>query len=96
MEQEKLERPQWMNDDLVKDIDARKLHFLEQLYKEGQGKNQKSIMSFALPMIKKAKQENLTFTTNEMNAAISAIKKYSSEEELKKIDSLLEKSTGKK
>ena len=49
-------------------------------------------MAFALPMLKKAKQENLTFTPQEMNAAIAAIRKHSSSDELKQIDKILEKS----
>ena len=42
-------------------------------------------------MLKRAKQENLTFTPQEMNAAIAAIRKHSSAEELSKIDKILEK-----
>lgn len=44
-----------------------------------------------MPMMKKAKQENLVFTPQEMSAAIAAIKKYSSADELKQIDKILEK-----
>lgn len=51
-------------------------------------------MAFALPMLKKAKQENLTFTPQEMNAAIAAIRKHSSRDELQQIDKILEKSRG--
>lgn len=84
-------RPAWMADPLVKDIPEKKLQFVEQLFAKGHGKSQKEIMAFALPMLKKAKAENLTFTPQEMNAAIAAIRKYSSKEELKQIDKILEK-----
>ncbi len=84
--------PAWMADPLVKDIPERKLRFLGQMFTEGHGKSQKEMMAFLMPMMKKAKQENLTFTPQEMNAAIAAIKKHSSEEELKQIDKILEKS----
>jgi len=83
--------PAWMSDPLVKDIPKKKLRFLEQMFAEGNGKSQKEMMAFLLPMIKKAKQENLSFTPQEMNAAIAAIKKHSSEEELKQINKILEK-----
>lgn len=89
MEQQK--QPAWMDDDLVKNIDKKKLDFLGKLFNEGHGKNQKDMMSYMMPMMKKAKQENLTFSPQEMNAAISAIKKHSTEEELKQIDKILEK-----
>lgn len=84
-------RPVWMDDELVKEIPTRKLVFLEEMFKEGHGKNQKEMLAFLIPMIKKAKQENLSFTPAEMNAAITAIKKHSTKEELAKINRLLDK-----
>ena len=88
-------RPAWMADPLVKDIPERKLQFVEQLFAKGQGKSQKEMMMFLMPMMKKAKQENLVFTPQEMQAAISAIKKYSTQEELEKINDILEKNLKK-
>lgn len=84
-------RPQWMSDPLVKEIPEKKLEFLEEMFAEGHGKSQKEMMAFLMPMMKKARAENLTFTPQEMNAAIAAIKKHSSEEELKQIDKILDK-----
>ena len=49
------------------------------------------MMAYLMPMMKRAKQENLAFTPQEMNAAITAIRKYSTQEELTQIDKLLEK-----
>lgn len=85
-------RPVWMSDPLVKDIPEKKLQFLEELFAKGHGKSQKELLAFAMPMMKKAKQENLTFTPQEMNAAIAAIRRHSSKEELSQIDKILEKS----
>ncbi len=85
------ERPKWMSDELVKDISPKKLDFLSQMFTQGQGKSQKEMMIFLMPMMKKAKQENLVFTPQEMQAAIAAIKKHSTQEELEKINELLEK-----
>ena len=48
-------------------------------------------MSLLMPLMKKAKQEGLTFTPQEMSSAIAAIRKYSSQEELRQIDNILEK-----
>lgn len=84
-------RPDWMSDDLVKDIPRKKLDFLQKLFQEGQGKSQKEMMAFLMPLLKKANQEDLKLTRQEMNAAISAIKKHSTEQELDKIDQLLQK-----
>lgn len=88
-------RPLWMEDELVKSISTKKLSFLEKMYRESQGKSKKDMMSFLMPMMKKAKEENLSFTPAEMNAAIAAIKKYSSAEEIAKMDQLLEKAAKK-
>ncbi len=89
------ERPAWMQDELVKNIPQKKLDFLGKMFAESQGKSQKELMTLLLPMLKMAKQENLTFSQQEMNAAISAIKKHSTSEELQQIERILEKGQGK-
>ena len=89
-------KPAWMQDDLVKDIPQNKLDFLGKMFAEGQGKSQKEMMALLLPMMKKARQEKLTFTQQEMNAAIAAIKKHSTEAELEQINKILEKSREKR
>lgn len=87
--------PAWMDDELVKNIPQKKLDFAAQLFQNGHGKSQKELMAFILPMMKRAKAENLTFTQNELNACIQAIKKHSTKEELNQIDSILQKSKAK-
>lgn len=84
-------RPTWMDDELVADISPKKLDFLQKMFQESHGKSQKEMMAFMMPMMKQAKQENLTFTPAEMNAAISAIKKNSTKEEVEKMDQILKK-----
>ncbi len=83
--------PTWMNDPLVKDIPKEKLAFLKEMFEGGKGKSQKEIMLYMMPMMKKAKQQNLTFNNAELNAAITAIKKHSTQEELNKINDILSK-----
>ena len=86
-----LNKPIWMNDPLVKDIPQAKLDLLGQLFAEGKGKNQKQMMSFIIPAMKKARAQKLTFTQQEINACIQAIKNHSTKEELDKIDAILQK-----
>lgn len=83
--------PEWMNDELVKDIPKEKLQFLGSIFTEFQGKSQKELMSQMMVVMRKAKEQNLTFNLTEMNSAIAAIKKYSSPEELEKINNILSK-----
>jgi hypothetical protein len=92
----KTNRPEWMNDKLVKNIDVKKLEFLEAMFSQVQGKSQKDLMTLVVPLMKKIKEENLSLTTQEMNAAINAIKKHSTEEEINKIDQILKKSADHK
>ena len=83
--------PLWMQDDLVKDIPGEKLDFLSGLFIRGHGKSQKEMMALLMTAMRKARQEHLTFTPQEMQAAITAIKKYSTESELRQIENILEK-----
>lgn len=86
--------PAWMEDELVQNIPKEKLDFLGRLFAEGHGKSQKEMMAFLMPMMARAKKENLSFSPQEMNAAIAAIRKYSTKEELSQIDKILSKSKG--
>lgn len=81
--------PAWMDDELVKDIPQKKLDFAAELFQNGRGKSQKEMMAFIMPMMKRAKAENLTFSQSELNACIQAIKKHSTEEELAQIDKIM-------
>ena len=84
-------KPAWMSDPLVKDIPKKKLDFLGQMFQQSQGKSQKELMASLIPMMNRARQENLSFTPQEMSAAIAAIRSNSNEEERKQIDNILEK-----
>jgi hypothetical protein len=48
-------------------------------------------MMSLVPMMKQAKKDNLTLTSSEMTAAIAAIKKHSTAQELDKINEILNK-----
>ena len=82
-------RPEWMNDASVKEIPAEKLEFLQKIYESGHGKEKKEIMMHILPMIRRAKEVHLNFTSAELNAAINAIKKYSTDAERSQMDRIL-------
>ncbi|MCI9073988.1 MAG: hypothetical protein HFH80_14580 [Lachnospiraceae bacterium] len=88
--------PNWMEDPSVQDIPREKLAFLSQLYQQGQGKSQKEMMSFLMPMMAQAKQKGLTFTPKELQIAIAAIRKSSTPEELRQIDQIISKAKEKK
>lgn len=83
--------PSWMEDPSVQNIPSEKLAFLSQLYKQGHGKSQKEMMAFLMPMMAQARQKGLTFTPQELQIAIAAIRKASTPEELRQIDKIMDK-----
>lgn len=87
--------PSWMEDPSVQSIPREKLAFLSQLYHQGQGKTQKEMMAFLMPMMAQAKQKGLTFTPQELQIAVAAIRKASTPEELRQIDQIMSKAKEK-
>lgn len=85
-----MDTPEWMNDELVKEIPKEKLQLLYDMQTVSNGKNGKQALSALLPLLKKAKEQNLTFTKEEMNAAINAIKKHTATEELQSLNQVLQ------
>jgi len=84
-------KPKWMEDPAVHHIPQEKLDFLSNLVDGGQGKNQKEIMMYFMTAMKKAQSAGLSFTPSEIQTIITTIKKYSSPEELEKINDILKK-----
>lgn len=93
---ESTNRPEWMNDASLANISPQKLAFLQKMFQETQGKSQKELMTLLMPMMQKARQEHLTFTPAEMNAAITALKKHSTPDEIAKMDQILAKAKNHK
>ncbi len=88
-------RPEWMNDSLVKNMDEKKLQFLCDLVLGGKGKNQKDAMPYMMLKLKQAKADNITFTPSELTTVIAAIKNHSTPEEIEQIDNMMKKATAK-
>ena len=91
MEQNQKQRPEWMSDESVRDIDIRNLEFIQELHDNSYATNQKELMMKLMPKLKYAKEQGLLLSLKEVNTAIAAIKKYSTPEELKQIDKVLNK-----
>jgi len=77
-----MDKPQWMSDPLVADIAKDKLDFLNMIVVECKGKSQKEVMPKLMMGLKQAKEKNISFTGEEINRMMTAIKKYSTKEEL--------------
>ena len=83
------EMPMWMNEEEVQKIPKEKLEFLQNLFIEGHGKSRKEIMSRLLPLLKEAKKKGLTLEPEEISAAVNALKKHSSPEEIDQLNRIL-------
>lgn len=80
------EKPSWMSDPLVANIDTAKLDFLQSIVFETKGKSQKELLPFLMNVIKKGKAGNISFSDEEMNAIMTAVKLHSTPDELVQID----------
>lgn len=88
-------RPAWMEDELVRSIPDAKLEFLNQMFNDAnlrkqnmKTNNQAEMLRILMPIIKQAKAANLSFSPQELQAAITAIRKHSTPEELAQIDKI--------
>lgn len=80
---------EWMNDPLVADIDRDKLQFLQTLVFESQNLSREQMIPFLMSVAQKGKSSNISFDDNEIEAIASALRKYSSPEDVEKINKLM-------
>ena len=83
------EKSNWMNDPELTNIPVNKLMFLESMLFESQKHSGKELMPFFMSLAMKAKKENITFSENEINTMIPVLKKYASDDEIKKMDQVI-------
>ena len=78
----------WMDDPDVAHIDKAKLDFLQSLVFESQSLTKEQMLPFLMSVAKKGKDNHISFTGEEVETITSTIRKYSTPEELDKIDKL--------
>ena len=83
------EKPKWMQDPSLKGISMEKLDFLQKMVFESSSLSQKELMPFLMALAQKSRTANITFTQEEMTVIIEAIKKYSTPEELMKMNQIM-------
>ena len=84
-----MNQTEWMNDPLVAGIDKTKLQFLQMLVFEGQNLTKEQMLPFLMSVAQKGKKQNISFDDNEIDAIVSALQKYSTPEEINKINKLM-------
>ncbi|HJA94556.1 MAG TPA: hypothetical protein H9717_15830 [Candidatus Eisenbergiella merdipullorum] len=83
------EKPRWMQEPSLKDIPEEKLDFLQKMVFESKELSQKELLPFLMALAQRSRSANITFSTDEMNTIIEAIKKYSTPEELLKMNQIM-------
>lgn len=84
-----MNQTEWMNDPLVAGIDKTKLQFLQVLVFEGQNLTKEQMLPFLMSVAQKGKKQNISFDNNEIDAIVTALQKYSTPEEINKINKLM-------
>ncbi|GFH90391.1 hypothetical protein IMSAGC002_01636 [Lachnospiraceae bacterium] len=84
-----MNQTEWMNDPLVAGIDKTKLQFLQMLVFEGQNLTKEQMLPFLMSVAQKGKKQNISFDNNEIDAIVTALQKYSTPEEINKINKLM-------
>ena len=79
----------WMDDPAVAHIAKSKLDFLQSLVFESQSLSKEQMMPFFMSVAKRGMDNHISFTADEVETITATIRKYSTPEELDKIDKLM-------
>lgn len=85
--------PSWMHDPSLSTIPEEKLLFLLDFKEKTSGLDKKQMMPIVMQLIKDAREKNLTFSKNEINLIVNAIKATSTREEQNRIDQIIKKAS---
>ena len=83
------EKPRWMAEPSLQHIPQEKLDFLQKMVFESRELSQKDLLPFLMALAQRSRSSNITFSTEEINTIIEAIKKYSTPEELLKMNQIM-------
>jgi len=86
----------WMQEPAVQNIPKEKLDFLQKLVFESKKLSPKELLPFLMALAQRSKEEHISFSKEEMNAIIEAIRKYSTPEEIAKMNQIMKLMTAQK
>ena len=83
------EKPPWMREESLKNIPVEKLDFLQKMVFESTHLSQKELMPFLMALAQQSRSSDISFTREEMELIIEAIRRYSTPEEILKMNQIM-------
>lgn len=79
----------WLDDADVSHIDKSKLEFLQMLVFESSGLTKEQMLPFLMAVAKRGKDNNISFTEEEIDTIIKTLQKYAAPEEIDKMNKMV-------
>lgn len=79
----------WLEDPAVAGIDRKKLDFLQMLVFESNNLAKEQMLPFLMVVAKRSRENQISFTEEEMNTIISTLQKYSTPDEIEKMNKMM-------
>ncbi len=79
----------WMEEKSLADIPRTKLEFLQIMLFESKNLKQQEMLPFFMSVIKVSREKKISFSEEEMTAILEVLKAHSSEEELKRMNQIM-------
>ena len=78
----------WLDDPDVAHIDKSKLNFLQMLVFESNGLSKEQMLPFLMAVAKRGRENNISFTEEEIDTIVKTLQKYASPEEIEKMNKM--------
>lgn len=78
----------WLEDPAVAHIDKSKLDFLQMLVFESSGLTKEQMLPFLMAVAKRGKENNISFSKEEIDTIINTLQKYASPDEIEKMNKM--------
>ena len=79
----------WMKDESLKNIDPYKLEFLQALMFESSNLKKEQMLPFLMAVMKRGQEKRVSFSDNEIDTIVSALRKHASPDEIGKIEKIM-------
>ena len=79
----------WMQDDELSNISKEKLLLINSFLTDTSKMSQKEMMMFIMNIIKKCKEQNISFSKDEMTQIMTVVRKHATADEIAKIDKVM-------